>query len=142
MKRYHVRLEFSNAITNDINAITENDAIIAVFRHCKESFANLGIQFKDLEVKCHELTWRDNEDYAGIIAYYGEPDYEHNGSPIWINKDMAKGVILDNGAVVAFGVDHDNKIFDVWHDGHFVDYGEDYYQAYFNHVSEKVLLNE
>jgi len=90
--------------------------------------------------------WRD-EKMGSIVHAYGEPAFYFHGSPVWTTK-YGKGFILDSNAdgdeygneLRIFTVDEEFKIFDVWYEGHFVDYGEDFYNAWQNYEINQILI--
>lgn len=138
MNKYKVKFSFKKTITNTVEANSEKEAIKKVYGSIS-GLRSLGILFSDLDVKCRMVSWRDNEDYASILGVWGEPSFEHMNMPIWILGED-KGLILTYGNLVGFQVDKKDQIFDVWDDGHWVDYGPNLYKAYFDYVSEKELL--
>lgn len=57
-----------------------------------------------------------NDDLIGWMAYFKDEDR------------------------IAYFNDLENQIFDVWYDGHFVDHGEELYNAYITYCMELELL--
>ena len=140
--KYVVRLSFSSAITQTVEASSEPEALQIVEEEIGGWLANVNVHEDNIhDISVRKLSWRDNEDFQSTLYAFGEPNYEIENSPVWILKENG-GVILTHSELVAFTVDNDEKIFDVWHDGHFVDFGPKYYQAYFDYISEKELLSQ
>jgi len=70
-----------------------------------------------------------------ISIYFGKPLIVQ-GLHIYVDYN----VVFTYGELRPFALDHENKIFDVWEDGHFLDYGEEVYTAVVDNMVEEVLL--
>lgn len=137
--QHEVRVSFFGAMTQVVNTMSKEEAILAVKDEIGGWLDNVNVDFDDCEIQVRKLGWRDDEDYANLAKTYGEPSYEFDGKPVWVLKEDS-GIILYYGDLIAFTVDQKNRIFDIWTDGHFVDHGSDYYIAYANYIAEQELL--
>lgn len=82
------------------------------------------------------------EAYESICRMYGRsPEIELKYVYMWVNQDDKTGVILAKDGdcdLTIFTVDNELEIFDVWTEGHFVDYGKIFYDPYKIWLDEKI----
>lgn len=62
----------------------------------------------------------------------------------WAEESGNRGLCLDieDHELVPWTVDTEHSIFDIWHDGHFVDHGEQYYHHWLmwvNRETEEII---
>lgn len=79
-----------------------------------------------------------NESFSGIVYYMGIPSFMVNNCPCWVIRDN-KGFILTYGELKPFVVG-DVGEFDVWDEGQFIDFGDDFVKAYTTWAVENFIL--
>lgn len=78
------------------------------------------------------------EEKDGIHYYMGAPSFKIGGCNVWVISDN-KGFITDGYDLLPFIVSVEHKIFDVWYESQFVDFGEDVFEAYAGYILEQEL---
>lgn len=77
--------------------------------------------------------------YKAIIGYNGEPDFVIDGCPVWMFTTHL-GQIFDGEDFMPIAVNEEEKIFDVNWEGKYIDWGENYFNAWQEYTVEKELL--
>ena len=82
-----------------------------------------------------------NEALKGVVYYHGEPSYTFNNRPVWLLTENS-GFIFTGGELRPFTVSLEDKIFDVYNEQQYVDYGEDYFNAYLGYKFDEAIITD
>lgn len=85
------------------------------------------------------IEFEEEEKLGGIYHYMGEPSFIVGDVKFWALDDN-KGFLYAGSILYPFVVSLEDQIFDVWYEGHFVDHGEMFYNAYISYIVERDLL--
>lgn len=82
------------------------------------------------------------EQYNSIARMMGRiRDFKHEGFYFWVEKGHeSRGICYNSidGECVAFTVSIEHETFDIWTDGHFVDYGPEFMNEYMSWLDDKL----